>query len=255
MASKYNDIIAKGNSLIKLADTDIDQAIREFLNWKATVKNQVVCEGEQVRTQIYSSLMFKENPFSKIETIKALIDAVEATNRVLTDVPETGHFDLDEGAAVVVVQRILRNFHKHIEEMYQNPVHGKGTINQDALKKIVIGNEYDVQRILFSLIRPVFPQARVEVCGDGGYSGTRFDILIDQYSIVIEVKCTRSSMSEKKLTEEIGADIYHYDRKHIMFFIFDKEKLISNVDAFERAYTKRVNEKSVESYVIQPIYI
>ena len=41
----------------------------------------------------------------------------------------------------------MRNFHKHLEEMYQKPVHGRGTLQQADLTKISLGNEYDVQRM------------------------------------------------------------------------------------------------------------
>ncbi|SJU05230.1 Uncharacterised protein [Clostridioides difficile] len=44
--------------------------------------------------------------------------------------------------------------------MYLDTVHGKGNITNQQLENIKIGNEYDVQRILFSLIKPIFPNAK-----------------------------------------------------------------------------------------------
>lgn len=41
---------------------------------------------------------------------------------------------------------MLGNFHLYLRAMYQTPVHGKGTLKQNDLQRIVIGNEYDVQR-------------------------------------------------------------------------------------------------------------
>ena len=41
----------------------------------------------------------------------------------------------------------MRTFHKHLEEMYQKPVHGRGTLQQADLTKISLGNEYDVQHM------------------------------------------------------------------------------------------------------------
>jgi hypothetical protein len=121
--------------------------------------------------------------------------------RPLTEIDKI-HFHL-------IIHRILENFDKHIYEMYQKPVHGSGTFKLVNLTKIAIGNEYDVQRMLYSLIRPIFPEARVEVSNDGGYKGYRFDIFIDSYEMVIEVKCSRQNMAERKLTEEIGSDAFH----------------------------------------------
>ena len=53
----------------------------------------------------------------------------------------------------------------------------------------------------------------------------RGDLKIQSLDLLLEVKCTRKSMSLKKLTEEIEADIVHYQEKYIFFYIFDKEKL------------------------------
>jgi hypothetical protein len=69
--------------------------------------------------------------------------------------------------------------------MYQEKVHGNGTIKKEDLDAIQIGNEYDMQRILYSLIRPIFPTAKVEVSDDAGYNAIRYDIKIDEYNIVI----------------------------------------------------------------------
>ena len=83
-----------------------------------------------------------------------------------------------------------------------------------------------MQRILYSLIKPVFPEARVEVSNDTGFSTVRYDILIEKYPIIVEVKCTRSSMTERSLTEEIRWDIYHYKYKNIFFLYTTKKKLL-----------------------------
>lgn len=58
--------------------------------------------------------------------------------------------------------------------------------------------------MLFSLIRPLFPEARVEIYADGGYKGYRYDIYFDNYETVIEVKCSRPKMTERELTEQHG---------------------------------------------------
>lgn len=255
MSTKYSHVILKAKEIKQLASSNLEQAIQDFATLQSSIKLKIKNEDTTVYSQICSALMFQENPFSKAETIKSLETSIASTIAILEGIPASNQSELSEGAALIVVKRVLRNFHKHLEEMYQSPVHGRSTIQKEDLDKITIGNEYDVQRILFSLIRPIFPLARVEVCSDGGYSGTRFDILLDEYNLVIEVKCTRPSMKERDLTEEIGSDIYHYDRKHIMFFIFDKQRIISNVDAFELNYTKIFDGKEVETFIVQPVTI
>lgn len=43
-------------------------------------------------------------------------------------------------------------------------------------------------------------------------------------------------MKEKKLIEEIEADIVHYSARNLYFFIYDKEKLIANPQVFKSNY-------------------
>ncbi|TKH45853.1 hypothetical protein C1I60_05240 [Paenibacillus terrae] len=155
----------------------------------------------------------------------------------------------------VIIRRIMRNFYKHIEEMYHKPVHGSGTIRQENLTRISLGNEYDVQRMLFSLIRPIFPEARVEISDDGGYKSVRYDIYLREYETVIEVKCSRPKMSERELTEQLGSDAFHYREKYVYFFIYDKDKIVDNVDAFCKTYHKslEIDGKQIETIIMQPV--
>ncbi|WP_373926214.1 PD-(D/E)XK nuclease domain-containing protein [Brevibacillus agri] len=71
----------------------------------------------------------------------------------------------------------------------------------------------------------------------------------------MEVKCSRPSMQERELTEQIGSDAFHYQEKYIYFFIYDKHRVIANVDAFSKAYSKSLDthEKQIETIIIQPI--
>ncbi|WP_338078416.1 PD-(D/E)XK nuclease domain-containing protein [Anoxybacteroides rupiense] len=57
------------------------------------------------------------------------------------------------------------------------------THNKEDLDKTKIENEHDVQRMLYSLIRPIFPDARLEVVDDAGYASVRYDIVLDEYGI------------------------------------------------------------------------
>lgn len=195
-----------------------------------------------------------------IELERVLTNAIEFLKRLITDI-ENGLYDIqqfkviEQSVALEVVRRILNNFYKHLESMYQSPVHGNGTIKKEDLDLIKIGNEYDIQRILYALIRPIFPEARMEVTEDAGYRSIRSDIFLDEYNIAIEVKCTRTSMTIRNLTEELGADAFHYKSEYLFAFVYDKEKIILNIDAFKKAYKrdKKTFDKDVEAFVVQPI--
>lgn len=206
--------------------------------------------------------IYQENNFSPKATIisitQAKENAVSFLVKLLTkiDKNEINNQNDDiitESIAVNIINRILVNFYSHIEEMYQSKVHGKANITKEKLDEIKIGNEYDVQRILYSIIKPIFPEARVEVPDDTGYGSVRYDIFIEKFNIVIEVKCSRPSMSDKSLREELGSDIYHYKLSNVFFFIYDKNKIVTNRVAFENTYNGKFDGKNIKTVLIQPI--
>ncbi|AJG96773.1 hypothetical protein LF65_00082 [Clostridium beijerinckii] len=219
-----------------------------------------VLDSNEVLAQIKSKEIYLENEYSKIKTKESIIKAkekvIEYLEELIVEINNISSIlndEISQEVAITIIKRILNNFYAHIETMYEQPTHGRAGITKEKLDNIKIVNEYDVQRILYSLIKPVFPEARVEVSNDTGFSTVRYDIFIEKYSIIIEVKCTRVSMTERSLTEEIGADIYHYEYSNIFFFIYDKEKIIKNKVAFENTYNKSFNEKSIITTIIQPI--
>lgn len=238
------------------------QDINEIKNAfkQINVNMREVLDSNEVLEQIKSKEIYVENEYSKIKTKESIIKAKEKVMEYLEDiiveinnVSSTLNDEISQEVAIAIIKRILNNFYTHIETMYEQSPHGKAGITKEKLDNIKIVNEYDVQRILYSLIKPIFPEARVEVSNDTGFSTVRYDILIEKYSIIIEVKCTRTSMTERSLTEEIGSDIYHYKYSNIFFFIYDKEKIIKNKTAFENTYNKSFNEKNINAIIIQPI--
>lgn len=243
----------------KLKDLqDINEIKNAFKQINLSIRE--VLDSNEVLAQIKSKEIYVENEYSKIKTKESIIKAKEKVIEYLEEliveinnVSSTFNDEISQEVAITIIKRILNNFYTHIETMYEQPPHGKAGITKEKLDNIKIVNEYDVQRILYSLIKPVFPEARVEVSNDTGVSTVRYDIFIEKYSIIIEVKCTRASMTERSLTEEIGSDIYHYKYNNIFFFIYDKEKIIKNKVAFENTYNKRVNEKDINTIIIQSV--
>ena len=78
---------------------------------------------------------------------------------------------------------------------------------------------------------------------------------LDSCNLIIETKCTRDSMSERQLTEELGADSFHYPADNICFFIWDRSKIIKNPEAFKKAFEENPSEKSktIKVFITQPM--
>ncbi|WP_041710961.1 hypothetical protein [Clostridium pasteurianum] len=99
------------------------------------------------------------------------------------------------------------------------------------------------------LIKPIFPLARLEVPNAARYNSVKYDIHVDEYDVVIEVKCSRKSITERTFEEEFGSDICHYQTRNV----YDKDKIVKNVDASIKSYTKNGNyfNKNVDVILIQ----
>lgn len=131
--------------------------------------------------------------------------------------------------------------------------HKKATITPDALQRIRINNEYDLQHLLYAALKPLWPDARTEVVEDTGYSFVRTDIKIPSIKVTIEAKCTRKSMTVKALQEQIAADSSHYGTDYLFIFVYDREKIIHDKGNFENAYTKLLDKKQIYTIVLQPV--
>jgi hypothetical protein len=264
---KIQSLSLEGNKVHELI---LSGEITSFSQWQDCVINLLksIFYDYGLVSKFEAETVYLENSFSKLNTkmeaSKAISRGIKFLSRLMEDISNdlykdelTINNEIPKEIAIIIIERILNNFYKHLQEMYQSEVHGKAKILKCDLDKIKIGNEYDVQRILYSIIKPVFPSARVEVTEDNGYNSMRYDIFIDEYDIVIEVKCTRKNMNERQLTEELGSDIFHYNPNILFFFIYDKENIIRNVDAFTKAYTRKDDtlSKSIETIVIQPVVL
>ena len=237
--------------------TDDAKLSEEYDRWCRKVKEFLKREGfskENLR-EIQVKMQYTANEFSKDETRKSIIKAVKDTVCYLEETDMNTEKEISKEAGIMLIDQILNNFYLYYRTMYQSPIHKKGTLTTENLKKIQIGNEYDLQRMLYSLLLPVFPMFRQEVNSDNGYGGLRADIYLEEYNLVIETKCTRGNMNEKKLAEELGADGFHYQADMVFFFVYDKNNIIKNPEAFKAAFAREQKKdgKTIKVIILQPV--
>lgn len=120
----------------------------------------------------------------------------------------------------------------------------------------VINDEYDVQDLLHSILTLFF----IDVHRESGVpynagSNSRIDFLIRDENIGIEVKMTRKGLKDKELGEQIIIDMHRYSShqncKDVLFFIYDPQYFIVNVDGL-RNDIKKENSKIASHLVIVP---
>lgn len=102
---------------------------------------------------------------------------------------------------------------------------------------LLMKDEYDVQYLLLSLLKPFFDDVRPEEpTPSNAGSSSRMDILLKKEKTVIEIKMTRKTLGNKELksqlNDDIGDYIGHNDCNHIIYFIYDPLGKIDNQKGF-----------------------
>ncbi len=200
--------------------------------------------GAECLQEVERRAYYLSNDFSQKDT-KDRIE--QAKKRIREYIDEWMNASMEDRR----IADILDNFYLFLEGLIEREPHKKGSIQKEQLELLKIKNEYDVQHLLFAYLRPLYPLVRAEVSEDTGYNTVRVDIVLDVKN-VIEVKCTRKRMAQKKLVEEIEADMVHYSAENIYFFIYDKEKIIDNPLGFKNTYEKKITNKQIHIIIHQP---
>jgi hypothetical protein len=122
---------------------------------------------------------------------------------------------------------------------------------------IKITDEYDVQDLMHALLRLYFDDIRREEWNPSYAGGsTRSDFLLKREQVVIEIKKTRSSMSDKELGEQLIIDVAKYrqhpDCKVLMCFVYDPEGIIGNPKGIEDDLNLLSTEEMRVITIIEP---
>lgn len=109
-----------------------------------------------------------------------------------------------------------------------------------------INDEADLQVVVEAVLRMVFDDVRPEdYVPSRGAGNSRVDFVLPEVSVVIETKMTRSSLTSKKLGEELLIDAGRYPRhpdcEAIVAFVYDPERRIDNPRGVERDLTLRTD--------------
>ncbi|WP_375743593.1 hypothetical protein NR800_36750 [Corallococcus interemptor] len=130
-----------------------------------------------------------------------------------------------EVSSLGALMNILRQFHRFATQLKKRHA-GRETLT--------IKDEHDVHDLLHALLLMHFLDVRPEESAPS-FAGAspRLDFLLKEEQIVVEVKKTRESLTERGLCDELLADIARYQKhpncKIPVCFIYDPETRITNV--------------------------
>jgi hypothetical protein len=136
----------------------------------------------------------------------------------------------DDRSRLAIVRAVLTTFPiiaRHLSER------GRGR------PPILIETEYDIQDIVFAILRPTFPDVRYEdwtprVAG----RSRRIDLVVPDLNVVIELKFVRDRRHGRSVVDELHIDIETYHSHpncgRLLAFIFDPGNFIVDPGLLER---------------------
>ncbi len=215
---------------------------QEFTKWKRDTEVAIQrIFGETSRhyndfSDISYSLMVFTTSTPDYEFERAYVRGLERAHAVLSSlIDEIQEYDLqDDGEpapdAISLIERICLRF--HVVACQLRSRHG-------SRSTIQIEDEYDVQDLLYALLRLYFDDVRREEWTPSYAGGAgRVDFLLKGERIVVEVKKTRATLSTSDLGSQLLVDIARYQRHPdcgvLVCFIYDPEGRIGNPVGLER---------------------
>jgi len=130
------------------------------------------------------------------------------------------------------VELLLRKFHRFAKDL---------SVRKQKRPALLVEDEYDVQYLVFALLRMYFSNVKSEDIAPnvlGG--GSRVDFSIPDEELVVEVKMARASMTDRSLGDELILDIARYQShtacKTIIFFVYDPDGHIRNPAALKKEF-------------------
>lgn len=121
---------------------------------------------------------------------------------------------------------ILNNFSNAILKISKNRRKGH--------PEFLIKDEYDVQDILYTILKAIFPKLKhEEPTPSVGISFNKIDFILEDEGILIETKMLKETdKDEKKVTDELKVDIQSYYKKekikNLICFVYDPFKKIKD---------------------------
>ncbi|WP_016951700.1 hypothetical protein [Anabaena sp. PCC 7108] len=122
-----------------------------------------------------------------------------------------------------------------------------------------IKDEYDVQDLLYSLLKIDFKDIRKEeVIPNFAGSPSRMDFLLKAEKIAIEAKITSDTHKDKKIGDELAADIIRYqshpDCEYLLCFVYDPQGLLKNPEGLIRDLNESSNDKLTIHAIVNPVF-
>ena len=145
-----------------------------------------------------------------------------------------------------ILRKICSRFHLVVRQL---------RLRRDDRATLEVEDEYDVQDLLYALLRLEFDEIEMENWCPGYATASRSDYLLNSGHIVIMAKKTRTGLTVRDLMDQIKIDSAHYSGRAesltLMCFIYDPEGRIGNPHGVESDHATASDAYTLE-IVIAP---
>ncbi len=172
----------------------------------------------------------------KIEQCSKGLDSAKAMlNALLSDFSEKNTDNEDTSVYEKDLERIFTRFRKVAVQL---------TRRHDARETLRIKDEYDVQDLLYALLKLYFDDVRPEEWTPSYAGGSsRTDFYIPEIKTFIEVKKTRSGLKDKELRDQLIIDIEQYQVHpgcdKIYCFVYDPDTILRNPSGIKKDFEEK----------------
>ena len=148
--------------------------------------------------------------------------------------------------ATQILEHLLLRFHTVVRQLQ---------IRQRNREPFIVRDEYDVQDILYGLLRIYFEDVRdEEYCPSYAGTSPRIDFFLKREQIAIEAKMTSKSHRKKKIREELILDKEYYSKKKgcrlLYCLVYDPDEIITNARGFEDDLYEKNEKFEVKVFIV-----
>jgi len=163
--------------------------------------------------------------------------------RSTTQVPSDGR-----QSALALVRTICARFHTVTTQLRHR---------HNDRATLTVTDEYDVQDLLYALLRLHFDDVRPEEWTPSYAGGaSRMDFLLKEEKIVVEAKMTRTGLTDKQIADQLIIDAARYkahaDCKKLVCFVYDPESRVRNPRGVESDLEKLSSAELAVIAIIAP---
>ncbi len=247
---KFNDSDIKTKYIISIVFPDFQEKMCQVLRMEE-VKNDPYCS---IIFAIYNNSAFS---LDEIKTIlQQFLTGCNEFDVIDLHILETIHkknMDVSfwQYSVIDTVLKILNNFSNSINKITTDRYNNRSGIE--------IKDEYDVQDVLFSLLKGFFQDLEREdpVPKLAGKS-SRVDLNIRSQGIMIEVKMIKEKdKNHKKYIEELKVDIINYsvwkELKHLILFTYDPYRKTTDNNHFKEL--EGINERNRVRFSVYSVLV